>query len=109
MTKEEKELIDAITRDRGLGMTPIEELSLLGFYEAKIVTVIETSYEDIKVEPGGEFTALDEIWEIANNDTRKTIKDWNDVEEYEFYEDAEEYKELTELLKINNDRRKYFA
>lgn len=106
MTKEEKELIDAITRDRGMGMTPIEELVLLGFYEADMETV--TGNECLKVEAGGEFTALDEIWE-RKNEVGNFSKDWNEIEEYEFDENAEEYRELAELLKRNNDRRKYFA
>jgi hypothetical protein len=38
-----------------------------------------------------------------------TLKDWNKIEEYDFDENAEEYKELAEILKTNNDRRKYFA
>lgn len=106
MTKEEKELIDAITRDRGMGMTPIEELVLLGFYEADMETV--TGNECFKVEAGGEFTALDEIWE-RKNEVGNSAKDWNEIEEYEFDENAEEYRELAELLKRNNNRRKYFA
>lgn len=108
MTKKEKELIDAICRSNGIAMTPVEELALLGFYESKIAEVIKRSnISDIEV--GGEFTALNEVWERSDRRLNTTLKDWNKIEEYDFDENAEEYKELAEILKTNNDRRKYFA
>ena len=105
MTKKEKELIDAICRSNGIAMTPVEELALLGFYESSRVAKTKKN-SNSKLEVGGEFTALNEVWERRMN---TTLKDWNKIEEYDFDENAEEYKELAEILKMNNDRRKYFA
>lgn len=110
MTKEERELMDAISRDKGLAMTPVEELTLLGFYEGNRTAVMGRDNEVFEVELGGEFTALNEIWERINNKPDVPMaKDWNEVEEYEFDNNDEEYKLLDEVLKMNNDRRKYFA
>ena len=73
MTKEEYELIDALSRETGEAMSPIEELVLLGFYD----------------EYDGFFPKC--------------------YEEYDFNENDERYKLLTKVLRMNNDRRKYFA
>ena len=105
MTKKEKELIDAICRSNGIAMTPVEELALLGFYESSRVAKTKKN-SNSNLEVGGEFTALNEVWGRRMNNT---LKDWNKIEEYDFDENAEEYKELAEILKMNNDRRKYFA
>ena len=105
MTKKEKELIDAICRSNGIAMTPVEELALLGFYESSRVAKAKKN-SNSNLEVGGEFTALNEVWGRRMNNT---LKDWNKIEEYDFDENAEEYKELAEILKMNNDRRKYFA
>lgn len=109
MTKEEKELLEAKSRDRGMAMTPVEELTLLGFYESNRASVMGRDNRIYEVELGGEFTALNEIWEKINKDMENPAKDWNVIEEYDFDENAEEYKELAEVLRMNNDRRKYFA
>lgn len=108
MTKKEKELIDAICRSNGIAMTPVEELTILGFYESSRVAKTKKN-SNSNLEVGGEFTALNEVWERRERRMNTTLKDWNKIEEYDFDENAEEYKELAEILKMNNDRRKYFA
>ena len=108
MTKKEKELIDAICRSNGIAMTPVEELALLGFYESSRVAKAKKN-SNSNLEVGGEFTALNEVWERRERRMNTTLKDWNKIEEYDFDENAEEYKELVEILKMNNNRRKYFA
>ena len=108
MTKKEKELIDAICRSNGIAMTPVEELALLGFYESSRVAKTKKN-SNSNLEVGGEFTALNEVWERRDRRLNTTLKVWNNIEEYDFDENAEEYKELAEILKMNNDRRKYFA
>lgn len=105
MTKEEKELIEAISREKGLGMMPVEELALLGYYENYRNAVVKRENYMLEIEPGGEFTALNEVWEKSPDNA----KDWNIFEEYDFDENTDEYKELAEVLRRNNDRRKYFA
>ena len=40
VTKEEKELIEARSHERGMAMTPVEELTLLGFYEGNRAAVM---------------------------------------------------------------------
>ena len=109
MTKEEKELIDAISRDSSMAMTPVEELTLLGFYESNRAAVMGRDNKIFEVELGGEFTALNEIWERIHNEIEHPAKDWNEIEEYDFDEENEDFKELSEVLRMNNDRRKYFA
>ena len=109
MTKEEKEFIEAVTRDSSMAMTPVEELTLLGFYESNIAAVMGRNNEIYEVELGGEFTALNEIWERVHHEIDHPVKDWDKIEEYEFDENNEKYKELAEVLRMNNDRRKYFA
>ena len=42
-------------------------------------------------------------------DEYDTDEDGNVEEEYEFDEDDEEYSLLTEVLRLNNCRKKYFA
>lgn len=73
MTKEEYELFDALSRENGEAMSPIEELVLLGYYEYSKVNFI------------------------------------NYDEEYDFDENDERYRLLEKVLRLNNDRRKYFA
>ena len=109
MTKKEKELIYAICRSNGIAMTPVEELALLGFYESSRVATQKGNCDISNMEVGGEFTALNEVWERMNKQSDTVAKDWNKVEEYDFDENCEEYKELAEILKMNNNRRKYFA
>ena len=72
-TKEEYELFDALSRENGEAMSPIEELVLLGYYEYSKVNFI------------------------------------NYDEEYDFDENDERYRLLEKVLRLNNDRRKYFA
>ena len=92
-----------------MAMTPVEELTLLGFYESNRAAVMGRDNKIFEVELGGEFTALNEVWERKDRRLNTTLKDWNKIEEYDFDENCEEYKELAEILKMNNNRRKYFA
>lgn len=109
ITKEEKEIIDAISREDGEAMSPFEELILLGFYEGNRAKFVNRNNEIIEMELGGEFSALNEIWEKIEAEADKPIKDWNKVEEYDFDENDEKYRLLADILKLNCDRRKYFA
>lgn len=83
MTKEELELIEAVSHGRGTAMTPVEELSLLGFYEIN----------------------------VSESKTEASIpeKECYIREHYDFDENDRRYKELAGVLRMNNDRRKYFA
>ena len=107
MTKEEKELIEAISRDRGMAMTPIEELSLLGFYEDSFAA--ECGNEVLDMVLGDESTVLSGNCERMHKDSEHRIKCWDKMEEYDFDEDDKKYKKLAQVLRLNNDRRKYFA
>ena len=109
MTKEEKENFEAMKRKTGMAMIPVEELTLIGFYESNVAALAGRNNEIFIMECGGELTALNEIWEKIEKEELTPKKDWNEFEEYDFDENDEQYKELAELLRLNNDRRKYFA
>ena len=109
VTKEEKELIEARSHERGMAMTPVEELTLLGFYEGNRAAVMNCDNEIFEVELGGAYTTLNDIWEKINKEAESPSMEWNMNEEYEFDTNNEYYKPLDEVLRRNNDRRKYFA
>ncbi|MBQ5888381.1 MAG: hypothetical protein IIW77_03800 [Bacteroidaceae bacterium] len=98
--KELYEILDALTRETGEGMLPCQELELLGFdpfghrIEARCYTL---NLGEVEEEEGVDY------------DDYNTDDDGNVEEEYEFDEDDEEYSLLTEVLRLNNCRKKYFA
>lgn len=98
ITKEEKELIEAKSHEKGIAMTPIEELALLGFYD--------NLSNDISREESRNSALTYNECKTTYNTNRK---DWNRKEEYEFDNEDEYYRQLDEVLKRNNDRQKYFA
>ena len=105
ITKEEKELIEARTHEKGMAMTPVEELVLLGFYDNNKTTYIEQCANNPKTNSCKETTS-------CSNEHKATSiprKDWKQKEEYEFDSDDEYYRQLDEVLRRNNDRQKYFA
>lgn len=109
ITKEEKEVIEAKSRENGYNMSPVEELALLGFYEEHRTAITETGNNIFSMYLDGEFSKLDEILEEICNEGKKETKNWKEIEEYEFDENDDKYKLLAETLRYNNDRRKYFA
>ena len=102
LNKELSEILDALTRETGEAMLPCQELALLGFdsfgrsREARDFTMSIDEVEEDE-EYDDDFDEYD------------TDEDGNVDEEYEFDEDDEEYSLLTEVLRLNNCRKKYFA
>ena len=99
--KELSEIIDALTRESGDSMPPCQELELLGFDAFGRLRGIK-----------GTATLLgadDEEEEGVDYDDYNTDDDGYVDEEYEIDEDDEEYSLLTEVLRLNNCRKKYFA
>lgn len=106
MTKEEKELFDALSREKGEAMSPFEELTLLGYYEDGKAAFINKENEIVKMEVEGVSEGLRALWESINS---KDELNWSFFDEYDFDENDEQYKLLDDVLKLNCDRRKYFA
>ena len=110
--KELGEILDALTRETGESMRPFQELEILGFdplgrtqdgrrklsYDA-----FDDAYDDDFL-PG----EAEEEDGVEYNDYDSDNNGYID-EEYDFDEDDEEYRLLADVLKLNNDRRKYFA
>ena len=102
ISKELSEILDALTRETGEAMPPCQELALLGLdpfgrrCEARGYTMSQSEVEE------------DEDYD-DDYDEYDTDEDGNVEEEYEFDEDDEEYSLLTEVLRLNNCRKKYFA
>lgn len=109
ITKEEKELIDALSREKGEAMSPFEELTLLGYYENGKAAFVDKNDKVIEMEVEGVSEGLRALWERVNSSQPAPPKNWNRVEEYDFDENDEQYKLLTEVLRYNNNRTKYFA
>ncbi len=117
ITKEEKELIDALSREKGEAMSPFEELTLLGYYENGKAAFINKENNVIEMEIEGVSERLKAFWERINDETSKQVetqldtpvKNWNRVEIYDFDENDEQYTLLTEVLRYNNNKTKYFA
>ena len=102
ITKKEKELIEARTHEKGMAMTPVEELALLGFYDCDRKTEIE---QCVKTDSYTGCTPCDN----GHRATSVLQKDWKQKEEYEFDSNDEYYRQLDVVLRRNNDRQKYFA
>lgn len=97
LEKELCELLDAISREKGDPMSPIEELVLLGVYPELRELKHSTARAEIEYDEDS-----DEYVEEEEN--------YNEVdEEYEFDEDDENFSLLNFILRRNNDRKKYFA
>lgn len=95
--KEVCELLDAISREKGYPMSPFEELLILGYYPEvrELVTV---------------FPKNDSVDEDDYDEQEEEEENFEEVdEEYEFDEDNEEYLLLKSVLRLNNDKKKYFA
>ena len=92
--KELCEILDALTRESGECMLPYQELELFGFSP---IGTLNTRLAD------GE--AQDDEIDYDDEDYDESSVD----EEYEFDEDDEEYSLLTQVLRLNNCRKKYFA
>ena len=90
--KELYEILDALTRETGEGMLPCQELELLGF------------------DPFGRLRGIKGTATLLGADDEEEAESDSYIdEEYEFDEDDEEYSLLTEVLRLNNCRKKYFA
>lgn len=109
ITKEEQELIDALSREKGEAMSPFEELTLLGYYENGKAAFVNENNEVIEMEIEGVSEGLRELWKRVNDDSSQPHKNWEKVEEYDFDENDEQYRLLAEVLRYNNNRTKYFA
>ncbi|MBO7239918.1 MAG: hypothetical protein J6V23_05505 [Bacteroidaceae bacterium] len=106
--KELSEILDALTRETGDPMPPCEELAILGYdpfgqhhseRRRKPAWRPYNCYNigEVEEEEGVEYNDY-------NTDEQGEVE-----EEYEFDENNEEYQLLEQVLRINNDRRKYFA
>ena len=99
INKELSEILDALTRETGEAMLPCQELALLGldpFGRCREAIGYTLSL--------GEAEEEDEEYDEYDTDEEGNVD-----EEYEFDEDDEEYNLLTEVLRLNNCRKKYFA
>lgn len=110
--KELGEILDALTRETGESMRPFQELEILGFdplgrtHDGRQQLAYDTfddEYDDDFL-PG----EAEEEDGVEYNDYDSDNNGYID-EEYDFDEDDEEYRLLTDVLRLNNDRRKYFA
>ena len=88
--KELSEIIDALTRESGDSMPPCQELELLGFDAFGRLRGIKGTVTLVGAEDEAESDGYID-------------------EEYEFDEDDERYSLLTQVLRLNNCRKKYFA
>ena len=102
INKELSEILDALTRETGEAMLPCQELALLGFDPfGRCRDTRGYTMSQSEVEEDGDYD--------DDYDEYDTDEDGNVEEEYEFDEDDEEYSLLTEVLRLNNCRKKYFA
>ena len=97
INKELSEILDALTRESGESMPPYQELELLGFSPFG-------KWGDIQGCVFADSEAEDDEIDYDDEDYNEN----NAEEEYEFDEDDEEYSLLTEVLRLNNCRKKYF-
>ena len=110
--KELSEILDALTRE---SMPPYQELELLGYNPFGILKNQRcTEFTDSNDDDDDEYTPSqaedDEIDYDDGNFEDDDDDNGNNVdEEYEFDEDDEEYTLLTQVLRLNNCRKKYFA
>lgn len=119
ITKEEKELIDALSREKGEAMSPFEELTLLGYYGNGKKAFINDEKETAETSLESMSEKIEELLEriesgsikpnIQEKEEEMPKKNWNRVEEYNFDENDEQYRLLTEVLKYNHNKTKYFA
>lgn len=110
--KELGEILDALTRETGESMRPFQELEILGFdplgrtqdgRQQLEYDTFDDEYDDDFL-PG----EAEEEDGVEYNDYDSDNNGYID-EEYDFDEDDEEYRLLADVLRLNNDRRKYFA
>ena len=107
ISKELIELIDAISRDERNALPPYKELQLLGFdlfgneleHDAREGYQEKYTWEDVLYQESGE---------VPDNIDDKEV-DWNRDEYYEFDENDKKYAMLLQVLRMSNDRKKYFA
>ena len=107
ISKELIELIDAISRDERNALPPYKELQLLGFdpfgneleHDAREGYQEKYTWEDVLYQESGE---------VPDNLDDKEV-DWNRDEYYEFDENDKKYAMLLQVLRMSNDRKKYFA
>ena len=96
--KELSEILDALTRESGESMLPYQELEIFGFSPlGKSSSTQRAMLADSEADD-------DEI-DYDDDDYSESSVD----EEYEFDEDDEEYTLLTQVLRLTNSRKKYFA
>lgn len=109
--KELSEILDALTRE---SMPPYQELELLGYSPfGKLKNHRYTEFTDSN-DDDDEYTPSqaeddgidydDDNFEDDDDDNGNNVD-----EEYDFDEDDEEYTLLTQVLRLNNCRKKYFA
>ena len=106
INKELSEILDALTRESGESMLPYQELEILGYSPlGKSSQKRLSMYND---DDDDEFTPGEaEDDEIDYDDDDYNGSDAE--EEYEYDEDNEEYTLLTQVLRLTNCRKKYFA
>ncbi len=97
INKELSEILDALTRESGDSMPPCKELELLGFDPFGRLYNIKgcASY--------GESDEEDDDTDYSNGD-----EEYID-EEYDYDEADDRYTLLTQVLRLYNCRKKYFA
>ena len=107
ISKELSEILDALTRETGESLLPYQELEIFGL--GPLGESSSHGYRNSKVDD-------DDI--DYDNDSDDDYDDYDDYEEYdngevdeeyEFDENDEEYALLTQVLRLNNCRKKYFA
>ena len=95
INKELSEILDALTRENGDSMPPCKELELLGF------------------DPFGRLCSIKECASYGesdeeDDDTDNSSEEYID-EEYDYDEADDQYTLLTQVLRLYNCRKKYFA
>ena len=93
INKELSEILDALTRESGDSMSPCKELELLGF------------------DPFGNRSNIKECTYYGDNDEEED-SDYSEEEideEYDYDEADDRYTLLTQILRLYNCRKKYFA
>ncbi|MBO5865501.1 MAG: hypothetical protein J6Q73_05570 [Bacteroidaceae bacterium] len=117
INKELSEILDALTRETGESMLPYQELEILGLSPLGESSPIPSMPYTIRRDSDYDFTGsrvenddIDYDEESDDNyDDYEEYDDGEDEEEYEFDEDDEKYDLLTQVLRLNNCRKKYFA
>ena len=94
INQELSEILDALTRENGDSMPPCKELELLGF------------------DPFGNLCNIKECTYYGDINDEEEDSDYSEEEideEYDYDEADDRYTLLTQVLRLYNCRKKYFA